>query len=174
MKKTQRRRPASIRTRATNALLLALLSLVALPMAGCGGQEELSEADRAAIRETLEAYLPRLAEAYATGNVEVLRPWAAEKELAIVHKKVQDLMDQENRVIQPTLQGFEIEDITPWNYSNAFVTTLETWDIKVLASGTEVVTSEARAQRDRVKYQLKRREDGWIVLYRQIQQTLTD
>lgn len=149
------------------ALWLCLIAL--LP--ACKASETVTEEDRAEIRATLEGYLPAMAEAYASGNIEVMRGVAAEKEMAIVFKKVKDLMEQENRVVEPTLQGFEIEDITLWNYANAFVTTIETWDIKVLASGSDFVTSQVEGQRSRVKYQLKRRDDGWIVLYRVIETT---
>ncbi len=150
---------------------LAVLCMAIAVISGCQASETVSEEDREEIRATLAEYLPAMAEAYSSGNIEVLRGVAAEKEMAIVHKKVKDLMEQESRVVVPTLQGFEIEDITLWNYANAFVTTLETWDIKVLASGSDFVTSEVEGQRSRVKYQVKRREDGWIVLYRVIETT---
>lgn len=147
-----------------------MLSLLAAMLLGCG-QETVSDADREAIRATLAEYLPRMAEAYATGNVEVLRGVAAEKEVAIIYKKVSDLMNEEGRVVEPTLRDFVIEDVTVWNHSNAFATTLETWDFRVLVSGSDTVTSQVDGQRNRVKYQLKRRPEGWQVLYRTIEAT---
>lgn len=151
-------------------LAVALTCLVAMSLVACGA-ETVSEVDEAAIHETLAEYLPRLSEAYATGNVEVLRDFAAEKELAIVYKRIDDLMNEEGRVVEPTLESFEIEDINQWNYSNAFVTTLEVWDLKVMVSGSDQVTSQRQGQRNRVKYQLKRRGDKWQILWRSVQAT---
>lgn len=152
------------------AVLVALLTLWCWALLACGGasEEEVSAADRAEIRDLLERYLPKLGEAYETGNLEVLRDVAAEKEIASLYKRINDLMEQEGRVVHPKLVSFEIEDITVWNYSNAFVTTLEVWDLAVLASGTDQVTSRVEGQRSRVKYQVKRRDDDWQVLYRTV------
>ena len=69
----------------------------------------------------------------------------------------------------PTFRQVTVEDVNVWNYSNAFVTTLEVWDLQILAVGTEEVLAEELAQRNRVKYQLKREEDHWRVLFRTIQ-----
>ncbi len=154
-------------------VLLGLTVLVALGLGGCtGDQGEPSVADRAAIQAMLGDYLPRLATAYASGDLEGLRGLASEKEVATVYKRVSDLMTQENRVVTPALKGFEIEKVTIWNYANAFVTTLEVWDLQVLASGTDRVLSAVGDQRSRVKYQLKRLDDGsWQVMFRAIETT---
>jgi hypothetical protein len=143
-------------------LLLALM----LFAAACASDERTAELDRGEIEELLADYLPKLGEAYRTGNVEVLRDVASEKELAAMTKQIGDLMSQEGRVIDPKLVSFTVEQINVWNYSNAFVTTIEVWDLKVLVSGSEQVLSEVQDQRSRVKYQLKRRDEGWQILSR--------
>ena len=74
----------------------------------------------------------------------------------------------ESRTLRPTLQSFEIERVDVWRYSNAAVTTLEVWDIQSLASGTEQVLSSA-TDRYRVRYQFKRRDEGWMVIDRRIE-----
>lgn len=144
---------------------------VAFLVAGCENTEEVTPEDEAAIEALLADYLPKMASAYADGDLEVLRGLAAEKEIATLYKRINDLMNQEGRVVVPTLQSFEIEQITIWNYSNAFVTTLEVWDLEVLAAGTDQRLSGVEGQRNRVTYQLKRRDEGWEVLYRAIQTT---
>ena len=63
----------------------------------------------------------------------------------------------------PTFRQLTIEDVNVWNYSNAFVSTAEIWDLVVYATGTDQVLAEEFEQHSRVKYQLKRDEDGWRV-----------
>lgn len=149
------------------SLALAPVLVAALLGSGCARSTgEPNEADAQAIYDVLEGYMGGLAVAYRSGNVEALRPFAVEKELATVFKRVSDLMEQEGRIVDSTLKSFEVEKSTIWNHSNAFATTMEVWDIRALASGSESVMSEALGQRNRVKYQLKRTDEGWRVLYR--------
>lgn len=124
--------------------------------------------NRDEIQANLEVYLPLLGEAYATGNLELLREWVVEKEIARVRKRLDDLAAQGRRLV-PTFRQITVEDVHVWNYSNAFVSTLEVWDLQILAVGTENVLTEELGQRNRVKYQLKREEDHWRVLFRTIQ-----
>ena len=143
-----------------------------LLLLGCatGDAPEVSVADRTAIRDLLEGYLPVMAEAYDTGRFEELEPFAVEKEIAALRKRINDLA-LGGRDLRPILRSLEIEDITIWNYSNAFVTTVEVWDLRIFATGTDTVLSEVEAQRSRVKYQVKRRDEGWQVLYRTLDTT---
>lgn len=139
-----------------------------LPLAACGDGEEQAEVDRRQIQSTLEAYLPRLAEAYATGSTEGLEGLAAEKEIAMVEKYVRDV-GAEGRSIRATFDGLTIEDVTTWGYANAYVTTVERWTVEVYTTGGQRLTGEER--RDRVQYQLQREDDGWLILYRKRQDT---
>ena len=143
-------------------------------LTACSDPNVVNPDDEASIEELLGRYLPKLSEAYATGDVEVLRDVAAEKELAGLVKRISDLQNEESRTVVPSLRSFDIEQVTIWNHSNAFVTTLEVWDLTVMASGTDHVLSEVEGQRNRVKYQLKRREDTWQVLHRAIETTFDD
>lgn len=147
---------------------VAALTLALLVAAGCGPSTERQEVNRDEIKADLEVYLPLLGEAYATGNLELLREWAVEKEMSRVMKRLDDLSAQGRRLV-PTFRQITIEDVNVWNYSNAFVTTVEVWDLQILAVGTEEVLAEELGQSNRVKYQLKRNEDRWRVLFRTIQ-----
>jgi len=151
--------------------LVSVLFLALLVTVSCEKTDAVDPEDEAAITQLLADYLPRLGSAYAEGNLEILQGLAAEKEIARLHKTIGDLMNQEGRVVVPTLQSFNVEKITIWNYANAFVTTLEVWDLKVLAAGSEQELSRVEGQRNRVRYQLKRRDEGWQVLYRAIETT---
>ncbi len=128
------------------------------------------ETDRRQLETVLKAYLPRLAQAYATRDANLLAGLAVPKEVATVARFLGELGEQ-GRVIRPALQQVTIEDFKVWNHSNAIVTTLEVWDIRVYASGSDVLLSQALGQRNRVKYQLKRQDDSWTILLRQIERT---
>ncbi len=150
---------------------LSPLTIVVLVLAAaCGGTSDSGQAaNRQEIEVMLGAYLPLLAEAYATGDLEPLRRWAAEKEIARVHKRVQDLA-YSGRTLTPTFRQLTIEDINVWNYSNAYVTTFEVWDLVVRATGSDQILAEEYEQPNRVKYQLKREGEQWRVLFRTIQE----
>jgi len=148
------------------------LSLVMLLGAvwGCGSDSVASVEDEAAIRSAIEAYLPQLAEAYKRGDASVLEGFAAEKEIAGLDKRIRDML-AESREIHPTFKSVIVEDAHVWSAANAFATTLEVWDLRVMASGTDRVLSEAIDQRNRVKYQLKKVDGAWIVLFRELEST---
>lgn len=146
----------------------ACLLLVVLMVVGCGPSEEQEQVDRDEIQAVLESYLPILGEVYATGDLSLLEGWAAEKEIARIHKRVEDLSFQGRRLV-PTFLSLTVEDSNVWNYSNCYVTTLEVWNLEVRATGTEQVLSTQLEQPNRVKYQLKREDGRWRVLFRTIQ-----
>lgn len=144
------------------------LALVAL--LGCGGVEEANEKVGGDIERDLAAYLPLLAEAYRTGDAGVLEGYAAEKEIAGLSKRLSDML-AESRELRPVFESFTVEETTVWSQANAYVTTLETWDLTVLASGTDRVLSETLGQRNRVKYQLKLVDQRWQVFFRELDAT---
>ncbi len=144
--------------------------LLAGGTAGCAetGPDGASEEDRTAIEIVLADYLPKLGNAYANGDFDALASGAVPKEIATVRKRVHDLEMEASRTLRPMLKSFEIERINVWRYSNAAVTTIEVWDIDSLASGTERLLSSA-TDRYRVRYQFKRRDEGWMVIDRRIE-----
>ena len=146
-------------------------ALALLLVLGCSdaAQQVDEEETKKEIETTLQAYLPLLAEAYATGDLEPLRPWAAEKEMARIYKRVEELAAQ-GRILVPTFRQVTVEELNVWNYSNAYATTIEIWDLEVHASGSDQILSQEYEQSNRVKYQLKRDDDRWRVLFRTIQE----
>jgi hypothetical protein len=153
----------------TMVVVSCLVALVAFSF-GCSEASRKidEEATKEEIKISLESYLPLLGEAYATGNLEFLRDWAAEKEMARVYKRVDELAAT-GRTLVPTFRQLTVEEFNVWNYSNAYVTTLEIWDLEVYATGTEQILSQEHEQPNRVKYQLKREDGRWRVLFRTIQ-----
>ena len=134
----------------------------------CGPSEEQEQVNRDELKAALESYLPILGETYATGDLSLLEGLAAEKEIARIHKRIEDLSYQGRRLV-PTFRSLTIEESNVWNYSNCYVTTLEVWDLEVRATGTEQVLSSQLEQANRVKYQMKREDGLWRVLFRTIQ-----
>lgn len=146
-------------------LLLILSSLIA-----CGDSEVEEEIDRQEIEAFLNAYLPKLGQAYAERDSSVLEGMAVPKEMSKIEVRVRELAAQ-GRVFEPQFKTLVVEDVSVWNYSNAFVTTFEYWDLRSFSLGARVPMSESLDQGNRVKYQLKRRDDSWVVLYRELDQT---
>lgn len=156
------------------ALLLSGV-LVTTLLTGCSSRGTrngpATPEEQAAIRAALEAYLPLLSQGYATGNLEPLRALAAEREVARVHKRVLELAE-EGKVVEPELHELTVENVTIWNFANAYATTLEVWDLHVYAAGSRFQLSERLGQPNRVRYQLKRQGDHWRILQRDLDQTL--
>jgi len=152
-------------------LLNSIASVLAILAVSCGGatSESEEETDRDQIQTMLEAYLPLLAQAYSTGDLSALEPYAAQKEVSSIHKRVEDLALQ-GRSLEATLRSVTIEQVKTWNYSNAYVTTHEVWDLVVYATGSDQILAEELEQPNRVKYQLKREDDSWRILFREIQE----
>lgn len=149
--------------------LLPILLYLATVGGGCQSSAEREALDEASIATVLEAFLPVLGAAYASGDIETLRPYAAEKELARIEVLVSGLADQ-GRYLAPELRRVTVEDSHLWNNSNAYVTTLEVWDVRLHALGSGELLAEEPGKSYRVKYQLKRDGEGWRVLYRSIQE----
>jgi hypothetical protein len=142
-----------------------ILPLFALAALACGSAEEQQKVDTESIAAALKAYLPRLGEAYSSGDTSALQGLAAQKEIAAIEKRISDLADQ-GRILEPSFRELTIEEATVFNYANAYVTTVEVWDLRSLATGSRQQLAEDMGQRNRVKYQLKREGDSWRVLFR--------
>ncbi|MEM7480297.1 MAG: IMS domain-containing protein [Acidobacteriota bacterium] len=149
------------------ALGSAIVLAVSLLFAGCTSSEEQSENVRPEIETLLEAYLPALGGFYETGDRSLLEGLAAEKEIFTVEQRVQELYAQGKRV-RAELKELSVEGVDVYQYSNAYVNTFEVWDLYVLATGSERVISSDLDQPNRVRYQVKRGDDGWKVLHRQL------
>ena len=150
--------------------LLAVLAALLGPTLACSPSAEERAADREEIESFLREYLPKMAEAYRTGETEPLAPYAAEKERKAIEKRVRERAKQ-GMVLAPALESVEVEDVRVWSAVNAYVTTVEVWDLRVLASGTEEVVRQEMDQPNRVKYQLKRDDGRWRVFWRQLEKS---
>lgn len=142
-------------------LLVCLASLAA----ACGPSEVDQDQAREEIRAALMDYLPRMAEAYRTGDVDALTDYTTQKERAILSKHISDLATQ-GRSMDTELLDLTIEDVNLVSYSSAYVTTTEHWNVKSFAVGTDQILGQDERQPSRVRYQLERRDDRWVILAR--------
>lgn len=145
---------------------LALLTLLLVGASCTSGESEEARA-REEIEAMLAEYLPGLAQAYAESSPLLLRDWVAEKEIARVHKRIEELADQGRR-LEPVFHTVTVENIRVWGHANAYVTTVEVWDIRSVAIGSEVVVQQFDGQSNRVRYQMKKDEGRWRVLFRTV------
>lgn len=158
-------------TAVSRGLSRMIFVLGLLLLTGCGAEGPASEeVDKAEIQSVLEAYLPVLGEAYAKRDPSLIEPWAVPKERARIQLRIDEL-EARGQVYEPSFKTVTVENVSVWNYSNAFVTTVEVWDVRAFTLGTHMVVNESLDQRSRVKYQLKRKDDGWSVLYRELEKT---
>ncbi|MEM7350276.1 MAG: hypothetical protein AAF657_05690 [Acidobacteriota bacterium] len=150
--------------------LILLTGLTLVLSTGCsevGGGEEVS---RQEIETVLREYLPKLGQAYAQRDTSILEGLAVPKEMARIDLRTEELKAA-GRVYEPEFKEVTVEDVSVWNHSNAFVTTFEVWDVRSYTLGTHYLVNESLGQRNRVKYQVKRKDDSWVVLYRELDQT---
>lgn len=146
------------------------LVLVALASCKPSVDDEIASAKR--IEAALLAYAPMVTAAYESGNVELLRGHAAEKEMAHVAKLISDRA-AEGQVLVPTLVRLSLESHSVWNAVNAFATTVEVWDLRLYTTGEQrQLIRESLAQPSRVKYQMKEVDGRWTVLLRETDRVL--
>ena len=151
--------------RTAHAIALSLLLLAA---AACGGgTEQVDPEVRQEIEALLEAYGPKLGQAYSQNDPSVLEGLAAPREIAAIEKRMRDIQ-LEGRRLEPTFRSVTIEDLQVWGYANAYVTTQEVWDVRTYATGVDEQLTEQIGERNRVKYQLKKIDGDWMVLFRTI------
>ncbi|MEM9596458.1 MAG: IMS domain-containing protein [Acidobacteriota bacterium] len=149
---------------------LTLLFILLFTTTGCGDPRAKEEVDRTEIQEVLEAYLPLLGRAYAEQNARLIESYAVPKEIARINLRIDEL-EVKGQIYEPEFKTVTVEDVSVWNYSNAFVTTSEVWDVQAFTVGSRLLVNQSLDQRSRVKYQLKRKDDGWVVLYRELEKT---
>lgn len=148
----------------------AILALaLTLPwVLGCDGEPAGESADEEAIRAVLEGYVARLGEAYSGQDASVLAEFAVPKEVASVGRLIEEQAAR-GQYLDPELEQLTVESLRPWNVSNAFATTFEVWDVRLRAIGSDALVRESTDQSQRVKYQLKRIDGEWKVLFREVQ-----
>jgi hypothetical protein len=152
------------RPRAAAAAVAALALLASL--GGCRPAEEDVAVEEEAIRAVIDRYADLLSQAYAFTDSSLLEPVASQRERAAVEVNIRQLAEHGQR-IATDLKEMQIEEIGMSDLDNAYVQTFELWDIRVMDLGSERVVSVDANQRNRVRYQLKRQDGEWKVLWRQ-------
>lgn len=154
-----------------NALAgFAVLTAVSLILVSCGPSAEVEAQAREEIEAMLSEYLPTLGTAYTLGEPQLLKDFAVRRELNYLGRRIDELGIQGKR-LSPELREIVIEDVNLWNRLNAQVTTVETWDLRVLALGSGAVLSEDFNQVSQVRYQIKFKDDRWWIYSRVLEQT---
>ena len=158
------------------ALKNTLIAIALASLLGCGTSSSdakkaaVDQAEQEALRARIESYAPVLAEAYSTGNIEVLREFAVERVLAQVEKRVSDLATS-GMLVEPTMTDLIVEKVETFGNNFALVTTLETWDLRYYSTGVaHSLVSERLATRNRVEYQMKILDDQWMIFFRELKQ----
>lgn len=149
-----------------SAIAPAALAL-ALALVACGPSEKAQGEAQAEIEALLADYLPALAEAYRTGDLGPLEGIAAPREIERVNHFIRERA-QEGRLVDPTLHRFEIEAFSLFQHSNVYLTTRETWDLRIRAAGSDRLIQEELGKTDRFRYQVRREGDRWRVLTREV------
>jgi len=144
---------------------LTAIVICSVALVGCGSSEKADQQAREDIEALLAAYLPLLGEAYAEDDAERVTGLAAPREVAAIEKRLLDIALQGRR-LKPTFRSVVIEEFKVWGYANSYVTTNEIWDIRTYATGAETLLTEQLEKRNRVKYQLKKIDGEWTVLFR--------
>lgn len=145
---------------------VAVAAVALLALAACRPAPEEVAVEEEALRTTIDRYADLLSQAYAFTDASLIAPVAAQREVAAVGANIQQLAGAGQR-IATDLKELEIEDIDMSDLDNAYVRTFEVWEIRVMDLGSERVISVDPNQRNRVRYQLKRLDGEWKVLWRQ-------
>jgi len=139
--------------------------LAAFLIPACGGFNEVSDADRSAIEVVLRDYAESMADAYASGEPSGVAELATEREQNRLAISIAELQ-AEGRALRPKLQRLVVDSIERAGSTSVAVNTIEVWDLRVVALGTEQTVSESLAQENRLTYSLVREQGRWRVLSR--------
>lgn len=159
-------RPSAAR-RLRAAAVLGVLLLLLTAVAACEPSAEKVAADREAVEATLRDYGRLLSQAYAFTNPEALAPVATKREQASVENNIARIAEQGQRLAVDQKE-MVLEDLNVFQPGNAYVVTFETWEVRLLALGSDREISRDEKQQTRVRYRLKTDDDGvWKVVWRQ-------
>jgi len=148
---------------AASGLLLALL-------AACAPSAERTAADRKAIEDLLADYAARLTRAYESGDAAALAEVATGREIKRVEVRIAELAEG-GRGLRPRLVRMAVDEIEAQSGTTATATTIETWDLRMVALGSEEKLGESTGQENRVVYTLMREQGRWWVISRLLRST---
>ena len=132
----------------------------------CGGAERRA-ADRKAVEELLAAYPAALSEAYSLGTSDPLRELVTPRELTRVEARIAELRGEGKglraRLLQRSVVAIELHSAT-----SGSANVIETWNLRVVALGTEQTVSESASQENELVYSLVHDQGRWWILSRQL------
>ncbi len=143
---------------------LAICSLGLL--LACGGAERRA-ADRKAVEELLAAYPAALTEAYAAGSSDPLRELVTPRELTRVDTRIAELRDQ-GRGLRARLLQRRVAAVDLHSATSGTANVVETWNLRVVALGSEQTVSESPSQENELVYSLVHDQGRWWILSRQL------
>ena len=133
--------------------------------AACSPGSEVSAEDRRAIEALLTEYTRQMAAAYQSGDASLVAPVATEREQNRLGAAIAEL-EGEGRGLRPQLERLSIQAIEAASRTTFTVDTLEVWDLRVVALGTEQPVSESLDQENRLTYTVIRERGQWRILSR--------
>jgi hypothetical protein len=140
------------------------VALIGLLAGACGPMAGGRERDRAEVEALLPEYAEIMSAAYRAGDVTELGRVATEREVNRVRRQIAALAE-EGRGLRPELISLRVESVD-FNRATATAVTVETWNLKVVALGSETVVAESPAQENRIVYSLTHEDDRWWILAR--------
>lgn len=156
-------RSAAWRLLTLGAALLLLLAA----LAACKPSPQEIAAERQTVESTLQEYGRLLGRAYAFTDPQELAPVATRREMAAVENNIAVIAERGQRLAVDQ-KAVVLEDLNVFQPGNAYVVTFETWEVRVVALGSEREISRDESQKTRVRYRLKTDDDGvWKVVWRQ-------
>ena len=69
-------------------------------------------------------------------------------------------------MLEAELVELTVEEVSLWAVSNAYVRTVETWNLTVRARGSDSLLGQELGQVSRVNYQLKKEDGAWRIYRR--------
>jgi len=157
--------------RLSTRLRIPLAALIlGAAVSACAPSPEQQAADRAEIERLIGRYAELLAQAYRTRDSSLLGEITTEREVVRVGHRIEELTS-EGRELRAELRSLVVEDVDVFDATTAGVTTIEVWDLRTLALGSERVVAEAIDQENRVVYTLRKERGRWEILARLLKST---
>jgi len=159
-------------TRTTRLRALSVLAAAAWAagLLGCGPSEEAKAADRAEIERVVARYAELLAQCYRDGDASPLAEIATEREVERVASRIREL-EETGKALRPVLRSQVVEQVDAFSGATAGATTIEVWDLRSVALGSEETLGESNGQENRIVYTLHKERGRWQVLARLMKST---
>jgi len=147
------------------------LALALVVTVGCE-TDVPTAAEREAIELVMRPFLTQLAAAYTERDPAKLEGLAAPRLIAEVERGFEALAAGGRR-LEPVLKSYEITDLKVLRHANAIVALTEVWDTRSFDASTGDLIGRDENSVLHSHVQLKRVEDRWLVLFREVEETAT-